>query len=349
MTTIDDMRERVLSGFTEWSSLGNIYARELHGLLLFNYGKGAIGGGWNAYERTCRGLMINALTGEVAALAFEKFFNWNQGGRNTSAHPVEATEKADGSLGILHYRNGFKICTRGSFDGEQALWATDYLNTVYPDLEDTFPRDVTLLFEIIYPENRIVIDYGAREDLVLIGARNTRTYEDYLWFPDMIKWAHQYGFSTPLFFNFNSWKAAMEARDKLGYGSEGFVLRFSDGQRFKFKGDAYTRAHSIMANVTLKKVINAIETGDILDLVKGVPEEFLGIINDHEAHIEQTVTFITERVESEYSESPGSSRKEFAIWARKYYKEDMSYLFARLDDKPFRHIILKNEFGYSPK
>jgi len=346
---IDDIRKRVLSGFTDWGSLGNIYAREHNGLLLFNYTHAAMGSSWNAYERTCRGLMINAQTGEVAALPFEKFFNWNEGGRNTKAHPVEATEKLDGSLGVLYYNDGFKISTRGSFDGKQALWATGYLNTMYPELEDTFPRDVTLLFEIIYPENRIVIDYEAREDLVLIGARNTRTYEDYLWFPSMTEWVHQYGFSTPLFFNFNSWKVAMDARDKLGYESEGFVLRFSDGKRFKFKGDAYTRAHGVMASVTLKKVIHAIETGDLYDLVRGIPEEFLGIINDHEAHIEQTVAYVTARVESEYSESPGSSRKAFAIWARQYYKEDMPYLFARLDNKPLRQIILRAKFGYSPK
>jgi len=158
-TAVDDIINKVLSGFTDWGSLGGIYVRERHGLLLFNYSNAALfSGEWNPYERVCRGLMIDSQTGQIAALAFPKFFNWMQGGRCTKAHVVEATEKQDGSLAILYRDDGLKICTRGSFDGEQALWATDFLNTMYPDLGETLPEDITLLFEIIYPENRIVID-----------------------------------------------------------------------------------------------------------------------------------------------------------------------------------------------
>jgi len=39
----------------------------------------------------------------------------------------------------------------------------------------TPPTGHTVLFEIIYPENRIVVDYGEMEDLVLLGAVHTAT------------------------------------------------------------------------------------------------------------------------------------------------------------------------------
>lgn len=81
-------------------------------------------------------------------------------------------EKLDGSLGILYQHAGaWHIATKGTFASAQAQWATDWLRRhIDPALLARFGA-YTLLFEIVYPENRIVVDYGDRAGLTLLAAR----------------------------------------------------------------------------------------------------------------------------------------------------------------------------------
>lgn len=65
------------------------------------------------------------------------------------------------------------IATRGSFTSEQAGHATAVLHTCYPRFEP--PEGLTVLFEIVYPGNRIIVDYCDTDDLVLLGAVDTAT------------------------------------------------------------------------------------------------------------------------------------------------------------------------------
>jgi hypothetical protein len=44
--------------------------------------------------------------------------------------------------------------------------------------QDIIVDGFTYLFEIIYPENRIVVDYNGEERLVLLGIINTETGEE---------------------------------------------------------------------------------------------------------------------------------------------------------------------------
>src|SRR5258708_3429749 len=131
--------------------------------LLFNYTEEAMfKNTWNDVERVSRGLIVNYLTYELVALPFTKFFGLEQQPEtsllNLPSSECEVTAKMDGSLGILYWcSDGPAIATRGSFTSDQAIWATKFLRERF-DLSG-LDRDITLLFEIIYPENRVVLDY----------------------------------------------------------------------------------------------------------------------------------------------------------------------------------------------
>ena len=159
------------------------------------------------------------------------FFNWSEGTRISSAPIVSVMEKVDGSLGVL-YRLGdeYRIATRGSFDGEQALWATQYLQSNY-DLGD-LPEEYTLLFEIVYPENRIVVDYGEREDMVLLAIRNRFT-GNYLPLDTVREVGTKYGFSVPEIYEIQGVDTLIEQIHQFGSDVEGYVVEFADGQRFQ--------------------------------------------------------------------------------------------------------------------
>lgn len=74
-------------------------------------------------------------------------------------------------LAILNYNDGdgSAIATRGSFTSDQAVYATALWKQRYRDVFTPQPG-MTYLFEIIYPANRIVVDYKGASDLFLLGA-----------------------------------------------------------------------------------------------------------------------------------------------------------------------------------
>lgn len=143
-------------------------------LTLFNYTERVqYEGKWDAASLACRGLIVHD-DQTVVARPWPKFFEYKPvGGQHGPVDldaPAEVLDKLDGSLGIL-YRAGdqWAVATRGSFTGMQATHATDLYRDRYADLWSPDP-DVTYLFEIVYPDNRVVLDYGDTDDLILLGA-----------------------------------------------------------------------------------------------------------------------------------------------------------------------------------
>ena len=132
---------------------------------------------WTPTTRACRGIIYEADTLEVLARPFAKFFNYGQDADaqyDLDAPILGAYNKWDGSLGIRYNRPDGRvaIATRGSFDSEQARHATALAWRM--GWEPLAPG-MTLLYEIIYPTNRIVIDYGNKDALEYLGAVDVET------------------------------------------------------------------------------------------------------------------------------------------------------------------------------
>ena len=338
---VGHLQALVATGFNEWGRLGEIGVKEHNGMLIFNYTHRAQKKGeWNDFERVCRGLILNAKTGGLIAMGFPKFFNWMEGGRNTKSHVLEVTEKMDGSLGLMYWDgNESKIATRGSFTGEHAIMATEILKSKHKDLYDKFwSEEVTLLFEIVYPDNRIVVDYGDTEDIILIGAMGTTSMDDRTWFPYLTRLAARYSLMTPRYYAFNSWRAIMDAKDKLGNNQEGFVARFADGSRFKFKGDIYTQMHRTLSYLTPKHILEHYVDGTLDSVMLILDESQQSDVMDIVDSIEEFVTLTTDRVRQSYAAAPKESRKEFAIWVMENCKSDSSYMFRMLDGPSIREL-----------
>lgn len=243
MNTISDVVELVRGGGV-LTTYGYVNAITQGDLVLLSYTDAAHHAAeWSYLERVSRGLIINKVTGEIVARPFDKFFHWLEGGRRASGHIVTVMEKLDGSLGILYRANGYKITTKGDFNSAQASWATEYLNTKY-NLK-RLPDELTLLFEIIYPGNRVILDYGAREDLVLLAARNRFTGAYLPFYPDLYELAKWYGFNLPQTYPFNNLREILAETGTTKH--EGWVVEFSDHQRFKFKGDYYLEQALLLA------------------------------------------------------------------------------------------------------
>lgn len=339
--TIADIQRLIVTGETDWRQYGEVTTQTEGDLTLFNYLPTAVfGGDWKPFEQISRGLILNRQTGEVVARPFDKFFNWLEGGRCTSAPVVSVAEKIDGSLGILYRANNrYWIATRGSMKSEQAEWATEFLRANYNlfNLKDEY----TLLFEIVYPENRIVVNYGLREDLPLLAVRNRHTGA-YLSAGETDELAAYYGFSRPQIYSLKTVEDIAILLHVLDANHEGFVAEFADGQRFKFKGDEYLTLHRLIASISYKNTLRAIADGTLQTFLDSLPDEFLSDVRRWQGEILAGVAEIKASVQEAFNEAPKGTRKDFALWVQKMVTRDRQpYLYAMLDGKPLEPMIYK--------
>lgn len=305
---------------------------------------------WNETTDRCRGLIYNHETGELVARPFVKFWNYGDTrhpetmSENFPAEPPLITRKMDGSLGIV-YRNPanglVEVATRGSFTSEQAVWATAWLRTNW-----TFPQNAmflsqwTLLVEIVYPANQIVVRYGW-SGLTPLAAVNKVTGEEM-----------QYEQLQSLFGNvverFDKPLSLLRTEDTPN--EEGYVVSWSrpgtHPLRVKIKFETYCRLHKLLTQTNAITVWEMLRDGkDVAELTKDVPAEYAEWIGG-------VITKLNTEHKDIYTESArlmlygpaGTSDKEerklFAEWAKAMGRYT-PLLFGILDGKDVRPMIWK--------
>lgn len=126
---------------------------------------------------------------------------------------------------------------------------------------------------------------------------------------------------------------------------EGFVVRFSDNERVKVKGDAYKLAHRIMTGATFNRVLDAVRAGQLDAMIEGVPDEFLGQVKAWKAEIEAKVAEINQQCAQIMSIAPTENRKEFALWVQANYPREMhGYLYTYSQGRDINDLIYKAAF-----
>lgn len=294
-------------------------------LTIYNYSKYCqFKSQWNEITLQCRGLILDK-DYNIIAKPFSKFFNLEEE-KSIPNEPYTIYEKLDGSLGILFYYDGWHIATRGSFTSEQSVRAKQILDQKYSHLLSSLNTDWTYLFEIIYPENRIVLDYGNQEDLILLGIINRKTLQE-----EELK---DYGFPylKPSQYDGMNFK---ELKDLNLQNHEGFVIKFENGKRIKIKFEDYVRLHGIVTEFSNKKVWEMLRDGkDINELIGIVPDEFFQKVKEVKEDIEKQFNNIKNKA-LKISEEVRSfkERKEIALHLSKNHKDVMSIVFGILDNK----------------
>jgi RNA ligase len=345
-------------------------------LRIFNYTEQAVfGREWTPVTRTCRGLVV-ADDGTVVARPWPKFFNHGEQSADPLdlAAPVEVTDKADGSLGILYpvpaapdangadVAAGYAVATRGSFSSEQALHATERYGERYATAWTPLPG-WTYLVEIVYPENRIVLDYGDLDDLILLGAVEVGTGRcagplD----PPCAGWP---GPRTEVH-DHASLAEALAAEPRPN--AEGLVVRYLEGAHagamVKLKQDDYVALHRVVTGLTARRLwertavhaadeagydprriaqqlrLDPAEVAGILQGGRGwldalrltAPEEFTAWIDGTVAELRRQVTELLDRVAADAAPLAGLPRKEAAAAIAAHPYRGM--LFAVLDGRP---------------
>jgi RNA ligase len=302
----------------------------------------------------CRGLITEDTTGTILVRPFNKFFNYEEvvgkGMIPTKGDYVYIQEKMDGSLGILfNYKDEWIMATRGSFTSEQAIKGLEIVKSKY--FLVSWAKEYAYLVEIIYPENRIVVDYGEEKVTFLSVVLN----ESWKWKPTddtELHWTtakmilHANGVKdnlvkTEQHFNFSD-ELYKSLKEKNETNKEGFVLRFQPGNfRMKIKFEEYVRLHKVMTNLSTTAVWEVLSNGGNMDdLLKDVPDEFYFKINEYEKSLIAQFNKLEEEYQNHFDSIRRlGNRKLFAQTAIMF--QYPSILFGMLDGKDISPIIWK--------
>jgi RNA ligase len=297
---------------------------------------------WDEYTLSCRGLVID-IEGNIIARPFQKFMNYEEYDPSEidMSEEYDIFEKMDGSLIIVFYykpRMEWIVASRGSFISEQALEAQKMLKASVLDKLNT---ECTFLFEVLYPENRIVVDYGNRRELVLLTRIVTETGVEAL-YEELVEQYSKY-FTVVKKFNVKI-NDLIDLKKLEKDNSEGFVVKFKNGFRVKVKFAEYVRLHGILTNVSNVVVWEHMMNGyDFDELLDRVPDEFY----DWLKRVSNSLQLAYNEIEREtlkefvriYHINNVSDRKEFAAEALK--SEYRSILFKLYDKRPYDEIIWK--------
>lgn len=259
-------------------------------------------GAWDEITTMSRGLVVDTETGAIIARPFKKFFNIEEG-KHTPTKDFIVYDKVDGSLGIVFfYRGEWYMATQGSFHSTQAVRGKEMFDEL--NIEKYLDINYTYLFEIIYDENRIVVRYG-EDKLVLLGKIHTDTgFEgDIEEYRDKMEVVRTYDFDDYTTIQNLDWE-----------NSEGFIVKFSNGDRCKIKFANYVRLHSIITNTTSYTVWEALRCGDSFkDFLNEVPDEFYDWVKTLVAKLNSKYVGVKKFVVGTVNSYEGLSDKEFAL------------------------------------
>ncbi|MDX6187885.1 RNA ligase [Flavobacterium sp. Fl-318] len=301
-----------------------------HNLYIYNYTQNAqFERIWNEVTLSCRGLILDE-DFNIVARPFAKFFNLGEcENQILPKSSFEVYDKMDGSMGILYWIEEVPfMASRGSFASDQSDKANEMLHGKYKDSWSLLDKNKTYLFEIIYPQNRIVLDYGTSEELVLLAVIDTQSGEEFpledIGFPIVEK----YDGITDIHM-----LSVMNKENK-----EGFVIKYSNNFRVKIKFEEYLRLHRIITQVSNLNIWEYLRTNQSMEeVLERVPDEFFDWVKQTKTDLENKYAVIEKQCQKDFKVL--ESVKETALYFLTC--KHPSILFSMLKNRDYSPIIWK--------
>lgn len=277
---------------------------------------------WNSVTLSARGLVFDSKE-RVVQRCLPKFFNNTEpegivaSKMNKASRPV-VQEKLDGSLIKVSQdpEYGLVVTSKCSFTSKYAKWAREIIE----ENAYEFTPGLTYHFELIHPENRIVLDYADKKALILFAiVKNENGFEEDIY---TFEGAEQFEKANLLP------EEVLSDINKLNEAGlqEGVVVNFGT-YRLKIKTDEYVRLHRIVTEYTPNRVWEALSTGQPIDKYK-VPEEFLQWIEETENELKHKFNEFSDKIAREV-----------------YATKDMTSKELGQSNNPLRHFVFAARSG----
>jgi RNA ligase len=299
---------------------------------------------WDNITKSCRGLILDN-QGNVIAKSFDKFFNLEEHSPTEIPNEdFEVYEKLDGSLGILFWYQGkWIIASKGSFTSEQSIKAKQILDEKYN--VEPIPKGYTTLVEIIYPQNRIVCDYGSDESLVVLSMISNANGKE-LEYDSLLLINKET--NIPVVKKYDGIQDYKSLKSTISKEREGYVIKFRSGLRMKIKGEDYVYLHRLLTNFSNVDIWEYLKDNkDLNVLLDKVPDEFdlwvKNTVNDLNKQFWEIQSLSASFVDN-YRRTRALShipfdKKEFAALVMTQPKSLRPIMFAMYDEKKYNEII----------
>ena len=239
------------------------------------------------------------------------------------------------SCGIIFYdeEDGqWMVMTRGSFISEQCQTAQKW---ILP--HNILNKDNTYLAEIIYPANRVVIDYGKYTGFIFIGCYNKF---DGTWFDvdtTLVKNCLTQEEWINIERKYSTFDELKNVVANLTGNEEGFVIMMDDGRRCKLKGEKYCELHKAKFGLSPLSVWENMVNGSVDASLMLLPEEFKETYNGYLKILTDKQNALYKEYMEKYESLPvtGSpfadektNRKNFALEVLKLDNKYRGFCFA---------------------
>ena len=291
---------------------------------------------WNEITIMTRGLVLDH-SYNVVAKGFNKFFNLeeleNKKVKIPWSEKYTVTEKMDGSmLMYFAFTNPYSNVTtwhtntRGSFYSTQAIMGKTIIDQKYKHVK--FNKDYTYIFEVIYPDNRLVVNYGNMTDVVLIGVINIHTGKELDL--DLFK---DSGLNIVPHYT----EHIFELIKNPIPNKEGYVVTFESGFKFKVKFEEYVTLHKLWSGLSSKALWECVSIGMSLEDIKYhyKHKEFFDFIDiEVEALNDKFNEHISEINKAYKHVKNFKNRKTQAKWVNDNVQKCLrGFVFSKLDNK----------------
>ena len=280
-----------------------------------------------------RGLVVGE-DGKIFARPIPKFFNHYEINdlEKLQDEEYEVFEKMDGSLVIMfHYENHPIFCTRGSFISEQSAKAHEIFRAKYKHI--SVNKECTYCFEVIYPENKIVVNYEDVEDLFLISITHTSSGKEIN--------IHATGFKTVNKVDKTSIHAFLSGFEEANM--EGYVVKYTKGLtnslRVKYKFNTYVEKHK-GKDITAKQIKDSLKKMKPIDL-DVIPDECYEEVRTIIAEFEDQFKRKEKTIIDEYREIRSQNISSRDVIEAIKQSEHSSILFAIHRKKPYDMLVWK--------
>lgn len=277
-------------------------------LVLLKYTDNIYLTGWHNLAKECRGKVLDKTTLEIVSYPFDKFYNLDENEYTskenildliTKATSITIADKVDGStISIVKYNGELLITTNGSFNADQIPMARQLIGESYRTLEKNLKEKHTYIFEIIYPENQIVVDYGDEQTMYLLAVRDNNTTR-FLTEAELALASENIG--TPLVHKeaYTSLDDFINKQKDEFCNKEGWVFYLTledEDFLFKMKYIEYSKMHKVINKLSFKGVYEVFAAGNIDDVLANTSNEKL---KTYIKEFEEILSYIDDKIRNE--------------------------------------------------
>ena len=292
----------------------------------------------------CRGLILENNTWDVISMAFEKFFNSEEGNAaKIDWNTAHVLEKLDGTLIQVYWdwhANKWFAATTGTAEGEgevnnkngttfnDLFW--DTVNNKYTFNECLLNKGFIYVFELTTPYNIVVKPHG-ESSATLLTVRNRETLVELSGKAlEMTAVSLDIPLVKKFDLNAKDVGALLRTFEGMPWSDEGYVVVDANFNRIKIKNPAYVAVHHLKGKTAEHNIITIVKSNEIEEFAATFPER-----KDELNRLKENYDKLTVRLNDVWSELSLRKPKNITKQEQKRYAEAVFEVCAKEDLKQF--------------